>query len=217
MENNKKTLINSKIAVEDLEKYSKIIVKKALKVLSCSGGNAEIVGEEKKKKEKQGKKKKGFNIYALMLLENKDLETLKDLQQEVAIQIILDNYTITKNAYHIIRKYLYDNYEKTPLEIFTNSGEEEKENIIDKTIDNTCYLSYMNNNNEKELKKAKKIDLKKLYSMLSETEKKVFQYYIINNISQIKVADILDIKRNAVNVYKTRILKKAEKCLINEI
>lgn len=214
MENNKKTLINSKIEVEDLEKYSKIIVKKALKVLACSGENAEIVGEEKKKKEKQGKKKKGFNIYALMLLENKDLETLKDLQQEVAIQIILDNYTITKNAYHIIRKYLYDNYEKTPLEIFTNSGEEEKENIIDKTIDNTCYLSYMNNNNEKELKKAKKIDLKKLYSMLSETEKKIFQYYIINNISQIKVADILDIKRNAVNVYKTRILKKAEKCLL---
>lgn len=152
-----------------------------------------------------------------MLLENKDIETLKDLQQEVAIQIILDNYTITKNAYHIIRKYLYDNYEKTPLEIFTNNGEEEKENIIDKTINNACYLSYMNNNNEKELKKAKKIDLKKLYNILSETEKKVFQYYIINNISQIKVADILDIKRNAVNVYKNRILKKAEKCLINEI
>lgn len=58
MEKNQKTLLNQKINVEDLEKYSKIIVKKALKVLSCSGGNAEIVGEEKKKKKKQEKKKR---------------------------------------------------------------------------------------------------------------------------------------------------------------
>ncbi len=213
MEENKKTLINTRINVEDLEKYSKIIVKKALKVLSCSGNNAKLVNEEKEKKEKKTTSK-GVNIYALMLLEKKDLDTLEDLRQEVATQIILDGYVITKNAYHIVRKFIYNNYEKTPLEIFTNNGEEEKENIIDKTIDNTCYLSYMNNNNEKELKKAKKIDLKKLYNLLSKTEKKVFQYYIINNVNQVQVANILDIKRNAVNVYKTRILKKAEKCIL---
>lgn len=217
MEKNKKTLINSKIEVQELEKISKIVTKKALKVISCSGSNAEIVEEEKKKKEKKEKKKNRTNIYALMLLENRDIDTLNDLYQEVALQIVLDGYIITKNAFKVVRSYIYHNYEKTPLEIFTNNGEEEKENMIDKTINNTCYLSYMNNNNEKELKKAKKIDLKKLYSTLSETEKKVFQYYIINNINQIQVAGILDIKRNAVNVYKTRILKKAEKCLINEI
>ena len=188
---NKKTLINTKIGKEDIEKYSKIILKKALKVIACNG-----------------------SIYALKLLENKDIETLKDLQQEVATQIILDGYVVTKNAYHIVRKYMYYNYEKTPLEIFTNNGVEEKENIIDKTIEKNCYLSYMNNNNSTELKKAKKIDLKKLYNLLSETEKKIFQYYIINNVNQIQVAKILDIKRNAVNVYKSRILKKAEKCLM---
>lgn len=191
MKENKKTLINTKIEVQDLEKYSKIILKKALKVIACSG-----------------------SIYALKLLENKDIDTLKDLQQEVSTQIILDGYVVTKNAYHIVRKYMYHNYEKTPLEIFTNNGVEEKENIIEKTIEKSCYLSYMNNNNDKELKKAKKIDLKKLYNLLSETEKKVFKYYIVNNINQIQVAKILDIKRNAVNVYKSRILKKAEKCLM---
>lgn len=218
-EKTKKTLLNQKIGEEELEKYSSIIVKKALKVLSCSGSNAELVEKEKKTTKKTTKKStnKGLNIYALMLLEKKDLDTLEDLKQEVAIQIILDNYTITKNAYHIVRKYIYNNYEKTPLEIFTENGIEEKNDVIEKTIDNTCYLSYMNNNNDKELKKAKKIDLKKLYNMLSETEQKVFQYYIINNIKQVQVANILDIKRNAVNVYKTRILKKAEKCLVNEI
>lgn len=186
-EENQKTLLNTKIKVEELEKYSKIITKKALKVISCSG-----------------------SIYALKLLENKDTDTLEDLYQEVALQLILDNYIVTKNSYKIIRSYMYRNYEKTECEIFTDDTE--KTDAIEKTIDNTCYISYLNNSNE-EPKKAKKINVRKLYQKLSATEKKVFQYYFINNMKQKDISKMLDIKKQNITTYILRIKKKAVKCI----
>jgi len=184
---NQKTLLNQKIKVEEVEKYSKIITKKALKVIATSG-----------------------SIYAIKLLENKDTDTLEDLYQEVSLQIILDNYTINKNTFKVVRSYIYKNYEKTELEIFTNDTE--KTDIIEKTIDNTCYISYLNNSNE-EPKKASKIDLKKLYKVLSATEKKIFQYYFINNMRKIDIANMLDIKKQNITTYILRIKQKAVKCI----
>ena len=183
----KKTLLNSKIEIQDLEKYSKIITKKALKVISCSG-----------------------SIYALKLLENKDLDTLEDLYQEVTLQIVLDGYIITKNAFRVVRSFIYHNFEKTEVEIFADDTD--KTNKIEKTIDDTCYISYLNNSNE-EPKKASKIDLKKLYKVLSATEKKIFQYYFINNMKKIDIANMLDIKKQNITTYITRIKQKAVKCI----
>ena len=186
-ENKEKTLLNQKINVEDLEKYSKIITKKALKVIATSG-----------------------SIYAIKLLENKDVNTLEDLYQEVSLQIILDGYIITKNSFKVVRSYIYKNYEKTELEIFTDDTE--KTDIIEKTIENTCYISYLNNSNE-EPKKASKIDLKKLYKVLSATEKKIFQYYFMNNMKKVDIANMLDIKKQNITTYILRIKKKAVKCI----
>ena len=186
-EENQKTLLNQKINVEDLEKYSKIITKKALKVIATSG-----------------------SIYAIKLLENKDVNTLEDLYQEVSLQIILDGYIITKNSFKVVRSYIYKNYEKTELEIFTDDTE--KTDIIEKTIENTCYISYLNNSNE-EPKKASKIDLKKLYKVLSATEKKIFQYYFMNNMKKVDIANMLDIKKQNITTYILRIKKKAVKCI----
>lgn len=183
MKENQKTLINQKINVEDLEKYSKIIVKKALKVISCNG-----------------------SIYAIKLLENKDVNTLEDLYQEVSLQLILDNYIINKNTFKVVRSYIYNNYEKTELEIFTDETEQEREE------EKTSYISFMNNNSEN-TKKAKKIDLKKLYSILSETEKKIFQYYFVNNMKQKNIAEMLDIKKQNITTYINRIKQKTLKCI----
>lgn len=180
---NQKTLLNQKIKVEEVEKYSKIITKKALKVIATSG-----------------------SIYAIKLLENKDTDTLEDLYQEVSLQIILDNYIITKNAFKVVRSYIYKNYEKTEFEIFTT--DEEKTNTEEKT----SYISFLNNNSE-DTKKAKKIDLKKLYKVLSATEKKIFQYYFINNMKKIDIANMLDIKKQNITTYILRIKQKAVKCI----
>lgn len=183
MKENQKTLLNQKINAEDVEKYAKIIVKKALKVISCSG-----------------------SIYAIKLLENKDVNTLEDLQQEVALQLILDNYIINKNTFKVVRSYIYKNYEKTELEIFTTEAEEEQ------ATENASYISYINSNGT-EKKKATKIDLKKLYNILSATEKKIFQYYFINNMKQKNIAEMLDIKKQNITTYILRIKQKAVQCI----
>lgn len=183
MKENQKTLINSKIKVQDLEKISKIITKKALKIIACNG-----------------------SIYAIKLLENKDVDTLKDLQQEVALQIVLDNYVINKNTYKVVRSYIYKNYEKTEVEIFTTEENQE-------TAENQAsYLSFINNNSENP-KKASKINVKKLLSILSDTEKKIYNYYFINNMKQKNIAEMLDVKKQTITSYIKRIKQKAVQCI----
>ena len=186
MKENQKTLINTKVKVEELEKISKIITRKSLKVVACSG-----------------------SIYALKLLENRDLDTLNDLYQEVSLQIILDDYVITRNAYKVVRKYIYNNYEKNNVELFF---ENENENVIDDTINKNCYISYINNSNE-ESKKATKIDTNKLYELLSDTEKKIYHYYFINNMKQVDIGKMLELKKQNITTYINRIKQKAVKCI----
>jgi len=183
MKENQKTLLNQKINVEDVEKYAKIITKKALKVIATSG-----------------------SIYAIKLLENKDINTLEDLKQEVALQLVLDNYTINKNTFKVVRSYIYKNYEKTELEIFTTEEQEEQ------ATENASYISYINSNGT-EKQKASKIDLKKLYKVLSATEKKIYKYYFINNMKKIDIAKMLDIKKQNITTYILRIKQKAVQCI----
>lgn len=183
MKENQKTLLNSKIKVEELEKISKIITKKALKVISCSG-----------------------SVYALKLLENKDIDTLNDLQQEVSLQIILDNYIITRNAFKVVRSFIYHNFEKTECEIFTSEEQEEK------SLNNVFYCSFLSNSNEN-TKKATRIDLKKLYSILSERQQQVFKYYFINNMKQIDIAKMFECGKKNINNLINDIKIKAKKCI----
>lgn len=183
MKENKKTLLNQKINIEDVEKYAKIITKKALKVIATSG-----------------------SIYALKLLENKDINTLEDLQQEVALQLVLDNYIINKNTFKVVRSYIYKNYEKTEMEIFTTEEQEEQ------ATEQASYISYINNNGT-EKKKASKIDLKKLYDILSTTEKKIFQYYFINNMKQKDIAAMTETTKSNINILIKRIKQKAVQCI----
>ena len=187
MDNNKKTLLNSKIEVEELEKYSKIITKKALKVISCSG-----------------------SIYALKLLENKDIDTLNDLYQEVSLQLILDNYIVTRNAFRVVRSFIYKNYEKTETEIFTTEEEETR------GIENASYMSFLSNSNE-DTKKASKIDVKKLMEKLSKKEKEVYKYYFVNNMQQVNIYKMMEVKQQTVGVLIKRIKEKARKCLVMEV
>lgn len=183
MKENQKTLLNQKINVEDVEKYSKIITKKALKVISCSG-----------------------SIYAIKLLENKDLDTLNDLYQEVSLQIVLDGYVVTKNAYKVIRSYIYKNYEKTECEIFTSEENQE-------TAENQAsYVSFLSNSNE-DTKKASKIDVKKLYNILSATEKKIYKYYFVNNMKQKDIAKMTETTKCNINILIKRIKQKAVQCI----
>lgn len=177
---NKKTLLNTKIGEESIEKYAKIITKKALKVMACSG-----------------------SIYAIELLEGKDINTLEDLQQEVALQIILDNYVINKNTFKVVRSYIYRNYEKTETELFTEETE--------KATEKSFYISYITEETEK--KKANKIDIKKLYNILSERQKDIFKYYFINNMKQKDIADILNCKKANINNLINDIKQKAVKSL----
>ena len=183
MKENQKTLLNTRIKPEDVEKYATIIVKKALKVISCSG-----------------------SIYAIKLLEGKDVNTLEDLKQEVALQLVLDNYIINKNTFKVVRSYIYNNYEKTEVEIFTS---EENQEIAE---NQASYISFLSNSNEN-TKKASKINLKKLYKKLSETEKKIFQYYFMNNMKQKNIAEMLDIKKQNITTYILRIKQKAVQCI----
>lgn len=183
-EDNKKTLLNSKIRKEELNYYSKIIVKKALKVISCSG-----------------------SIYAIRLLENRDVDTLEDLYQEVATQLILDDYVVTKNAYKVVRSYIYHNYEKNEVELFASDEmQEEKENDV-------AYISYLNNNND-EKKELKKLDTKKLYSILSDRQKEVYKYYFINNMRQVDIAKMFECGKKNINNLINDIKIKAKKCII---
>ena len=183
MKENQKTLINSKINVEDLEKVSKIIVTKALKVISCSG-----------------------SIYAIKLLENKDVDTLEDLRQEVSLQIILDDYIISKNAYKVVRSYIYKNYEKTETEIFTSEEKQEEKE------EKASYISFLSNSNE-ETEKASKINIEKLYKKLSDTEKKIYNYYFINNMKQSELAKMTNTSKQNVNKLIRKIKQKAVLCV----
>ena len=122
------------------------------------------------------------------------------------MQLVLDNYTINKNTFKVVRSYIYKNYEKTEVEIFTTEEQEEQ------ATEQASYISYINSNGT-EKQKASKIDLKKLYKNLSETEKKIFQYYFINNMKKIDISKMLDIKKQNITTYILRIKQKAVQCI----
>lgn len=180
METKKVYKIGDKIEVEELEKVASGIVRKALKVVECSG-----------------------NRWATRILENQDLDTLEDLKSLVIIELIENNYKISKECYRKINKFLY-NYKINrvkSVEIVVND-----ENISN--IDRYSYISYIKEERN-ELEKRETIKKFSL-EMLNLTEK---QKEILNVYSKIgtfgKTAEILGVAKSTVQVTIERIRKKA--------
>ena len=115
METKKIYKIGDTIEAEELDKVASGIVRKALKVIETSG-----------------------NRWATRIIEGQDKDTLEDLQQLVILEIIENNYVISKECYRKINKYLY-NYKVNrvkSVEIVVND-----ENICN--IDRYSYISYI--------------------------------------------------------------------------
>ena len=179
-EENTKKLIGKRVSVEELEEISKKVVKKSLRVIASSTSS----------------------LYIHKLLEYEDLDTIKDLEQEVAAQIIIDNYIITKNAFKTVRKYLYNNYEKTEIEIFASEEQEEK------ILNNVFYVSYLNNNN-KEMKKRCSFNIDDLN--LTDRQREIIEMYA-SGTSCRNIAKLLNIKSvgtvsNTIKRFKNKIIE----------
>lgn len=181
MEENTKKLIGRRVNVEELEEISKQVVRKSLRVIASSTSS----------------------LYIHKLLEFKDIDTLKDLEQEVVTQLIVDGYVVTKNAFRIVRKYLYNNYEKTEIEIFSSEEEEEK------ILNNVFYVSYLNNNNVEEYKKQKSFNIDELD--LTDRQREIISMYA-SGTSCRNIAKLLNIKSvgtvsNTIKRLKNKIIE----------
>lgn len=180
METKKMYKIGDKIKVEELEKVASGIVRKALKVIETSGNN-----------------------WASRILENKDIDTLEDLKSLVIIEILENNYKITKECYRKINKFLY-NYKVNRVknvEIVVND-----ENICN--IDRYSYISYI----KEERNELEKREITKKFSLdvlnLTEKQKEILDIYSkIGSMSQ--TAEILGVAKSTVQVTIERIRKKA--------
>lgn len=183
MENKKVYKIGCKINVEELEKVSKGIVLKGLKVIESSG-----------------------NRWASRIIEGKDRETMEDLQSIVMLELIENDYIISKECYRKINKYLY-NYKVDKIktvEIVVND-EEEQENGA---VEYQSYIEYVRNINDYN-------GVKNIYNKFSINELKLTekQKEILNIYSKLgsygKVADVLGVARSTVQVTIERIRAKA--------
>lgn len=174
--------IGDTIKKEDLQKVCRGITRKALKVIETKG-----------------------NSWVTRIIEYRDLDTLQDLEQTVAIQILEDNYKITKNAFKIVNNYIY-NYKIQKLknvEITIN------ENGIS-NLDKNSYISYVMEEITpiEKTEKNKKINIEEL-----ELTKK--QLEILNIFSKMgsfgKTAEVLGITKSTVQTTISRIKNKTIK------
>lgn len=195
-ENEKKVYrIGDKIEENKIMEISRGITKKALKIIEASSVNS------------AKNKKSGYNVYVTRLLENKDLDTLEDLHQIVAMQLFRDNYIITKECYRIVNKYIY-NYKKEKVnnvEIIVNDDENFS------NIDRYSYINYIKEEKNilenKEIKRNFSIDV----LQLTEKQKEILNIYS-KMLSYEKTAELLGISKGAVQTTIKRIREKTIKC-----
>lgn len=182
--NNKGYKIGDTIKKEDLEKVTRGITRKALKVIESKGNN-----------------------WASRILEYKDLDILQDLEQTVAMQILEDRYQITREAFRIVNKYMYN---------FKIQKLKDVEITIDKNgISNLDKKSYVNYVMEEmtpieKTEKNKKLNIE----MLELTEK---QLEILNVFSKMgtygKTAEVLGVTKGTVQTTISRIKNKTLKVI----
>lgn len=173
--------------IEDLEQLENIasgMVIKALKICEVKGNN-----------------------WATRIIEKKDVETFEDLKQIVILELIENDYVVSKECYRKVNKYLY-NYkvEKVKnIEIVVN----EEENYSN--IDRYSYIDYIKS--ERNVIENKETAKRFSLDMLGLTEK---QKEILNIYSKLnsyeKTAEILGISKGATQTTIKRIKEKAVKC-----
>lgn len=167
---------------ENIYKISKGIVIKALKVIEAKG-----------------------NMFASRLLENKDVDTLEDLIQDVLLILVENNYKITRECYRIVNKNL-NNKKKTEIKnISINLIVEDNKNSNE--LDKKSYVEFL----EKELYSNKTENKKIMLSKLNLTKK---QLEILNIYaktgSYAKTAEYLNLSsRGTVQNTIKRIQNKA--------
>ena len=183
MENKKVYKIGDFVEVEKIEEVAKGIVIKGLKVIECSGNN-----------------------WASRIIEKKDIETFEDLKSIVILEIIENDYKITKSCYKKINNYMY-NYKRDKInniEIVIN----EETNAT-----NVDFQGFVNYEREKtsyyeDIKEKKTFDLELLE--LTDRQKEILNIYSKTQSRQ-KTAEILGIAKSTIQVTIERIRKK---CLV---
>jgi len=173
--------IGDNVEIENLQEVARGVVLKGLKVIEASGNN-----------------------WASKIIERKDVETFKELQSIVILEIIENNYKITKECYKKINKYMY-NYRIDKInnvEIVVN----EETNAT-----NTDIQSYVNYERKKE-SFYENLREKKTYNIdllgLTERQKEILNIYSKVQSRQ-KTAEILGISKSSVQTTIERIRKKA--------
>lgn len=171
------------IKVEDRENIYKIgkgIVIKALKVIETKG-----------------------NCWASRLLENKDLDTLEDLIQDVLLILVENNYKITRECYRIVNKNL-NNKKKTEIKnVSINLIIEDNKNINE--LDKKSYVEFL----EKELYSNKTEDKKIMLSKLNLTKKQLEILNIYSKTASLeKTAEFLNLKSRRNSTEHTKKNKK---------
>ncbi|MGM9881466.1 MAG: hypothetical protein ACI31S_01330 [Bacilli bacterium] len=172
--------IGDKIKIDELELVSKIIVKKALKVIETSG-----------------------NKFATNIIEGRNNEMLEDLQQTVVLQLIIDDYIITKNCYKIVNAELYKCKKDKLLNIEIVVNDEDASCT---ELDKKSYIDFCNITEPKKHEKINLNDLK-----LTEKQMEVINIYSKLN-SERAVASALGVTQQAI--HKT--LKAVRNKAINE-
>lgn len=184
MENKKVYKIGDNVEVEKIEEVAKGIVIKGLKVIEASGNN-----------------------WASRIIEKKDIETFEDLKSIVILEIIENDYKITKNCYKKINQYLY-NYKKEKinnLEIVIN----EETNATN--VDLQGFVNYEREKSSyyEDTRENKRFDLELLD--LTDRQKEILNIYSKTQSRQ-KTAEILGVAKSTVQVTIERIRAKAIKC-----
>lgn len=164
--------IGDKIEVDEVLKVSKGIARKAVAVIAASGDRI-----------------------ALELQENKHIDLMQDIIQEVSLQLILNNYIISKECYKIVRSYIYKKNRDT-IELIIDDDGTDEDNDFKKMYDKIAYVKYINE--YKEIKTSKQFNVNKLMDGLTERQKEIILMYAKCNSMQ-KVADLLGIKKSSVS------------------
>ena len=172
--------IGDTIEAEELEAVAKGIAKKALKVIEASG-----------------------NRFATNIIEGRDADTFEDLCQSVAVALIENNYTITKDCYKIINHYLY-NYKKSQVVLHIDNDDEKSE------LEKNSYIEYMTTDyTQKTSQKSDVLKYQAILNTLTDRQKEIFKIYVkIQNLHE--VARILKINYQTVKTTIYRIRQKLE-------
>ncbi len=172
--------INDKIEINELEEVAHGIVLKALRVIETSG-----------------------NKFASRIIEHKDDDMLQDLQQSVILELIKNNYIISKDCYRIVNKMLYN---------YKNDKIKSVEIIVDdetnySNIDYNSYVEYLKSDSNIEFKDVKsRFNIDEL--KLTSRQKEILNIY--SKMQSIRdVANLLNVSKRTVQTTIERIRQKA--------